>query len=96
MPDGTVCSRSRPPSLCCVGTPWDTPNIAEQIRDWGEPLYPSVIESAARTGLDPHDLDGHVEGVHGWEPHDVGYDKAVEDAAQCLLAGSTCGDAADG
>ena len=60
---------------------------------WGEPLYPSVIETAARLGLDPHDLAGHVEGEHGWEPHNVGYDKAVGDAAACLMRGSGCSDA---
>lgn len=85
------CSRGRPASVCCVGEPWDSPNIAMQILHWGEPLYPSVIEVAARTGLDPHDLAGHVEGDHGWEPHDVGYDMAVEQAAACMLTGSTCG-----
>lgn len=82
----------RPVSFCCVGTPWDSPNIAEQILYWGDPLYPSVIEVAARTGLDPHDLAGHVEGEHGWEPHNVGYDEAVEQAATCMLNGSRCED----
>lgn len=86
------CSRGRPPSVCCVGEPWDSTNIAEQIMYWGEPLYPSVIEVAARAGLDPHELAGHVEGEHGWEPHNVGYDKAVEQAAACMLAGAKCGD----
>lgn len=81
----------RPISFCCVGAPWDSPDIAMQIMYWGEPLYPSVIEVAARTGLDPHDLDWHVEAEHGWEPHDTGYDKAVEQAAACMLAGSKCG-----
>lgn len=80
----------RPVSFCCVGDPWGNPNLGMQVMHWGEPLYPSVIEVAARTGLDPHDLAGHVEGDHGWEPHDVGYDKAVEQAAECLLAGSPC------
>jgi hypothetical protein len=90
------CSRGLPPSVCCVGEPWENPDLGMQIMHWGEPLYPSVIETAARTGLDPHDLAGHVEGDHGWEPHDAGYGKAVEDAARCLLAGATCGDMTDG
>jgi hypothetical protein len=90
MPEAQCSREHRPASACCVGTPWENPDLGMQIMHWGEPLYPSVIEVAARTGLNPHDLAGHVEGGHGWEPHDTGYDEAVERAAGCLLAGSPC------
>ncbi len=81
------CSAGRPPEVCCVGQPWEAPNLGLQIRNWGEPLYPEVIDAAVRHRLDPHALDRHVEAVHGWEPHDAGYAEAVELAAQCLLSG---------
>lgn len=57
---------------------------------YGEPLDPSVIEVAAARNLDPHTLDHHVTGDHGWESHDVGFERAVAEAAECI-AGGGCG-----
>jgi hypothetical protein len=78
------CAGGRDPARCCVGDPWETFTPYDT-----EPLDPAVIETAAERGVEPHALDRHVEGVHGWEPHDVGYDRAVAAAARCLL-GSGC------
>lgn len=54
--------------------------------DWmvlGEPR-PYVITAVAEVlGLDPKALWDHVEGEHGWEPHDEGYEDAVWAAAEC-------------
>jgi hypothetical protein len=76
------CSAGNDPERCCVGDPWANINPY-----YDDPLPSAVIQIAARHGVEPHILDHHVEGVHGWEPHDVGYDTAVEAAAACLLAG---------
>jgi hypothetical protein len=53
----------------------------------GEPLPQAVIDVAAARGIDPHALDWHVEAIHGWEPHDVGYRDRVGEAVDCLAAG---------
>jgi hypothetical protein len=52
--------------------------------DWqdGQP-FPVVVAVAEVCGLGVRDLDMHVEGLHGWEPHDSGYEDAVWVAAQC-------------
>ncbi len=50
----------------------------------GEPLPEAVIDVAAERGIDPHELDDHGEGEHGWEPHDIGYGGAVETGAECM------------
>ena len=77
------CAAGNDPTRCCVGDPWAGLNpYVEQ-----EPLDSSVIFVAAERGVEPHALDHHVEAVHGWEPHDVGYAQAVAAAAQCMLSG---------
>lgn len=82
-----TCTAGLPPEVCCVGRPWDVADLAGQVARWGEPLPQVVIDVAARCGLNPHDLDWHVEAVHGQEPHDDGYDAAVGQSAEHLLAG---------
>lgn len=52
-----------------------------------EPWPEQVILVAIASGLDPRDLDWHVEAVHGAEPHDKGYGVAVVRAAVCMLDG---------
>lgn len=51
-------------------------------------LPPPVVSAVASAlGMDPDALWDHVEGVHGWEPHDEGYEDAVwAAAAGCELA----------
>jgi hypothetical protein len=71
---------------CCVGYPWEG-LTAWQVMCYGEPLPAEVIHTATATGLEPHALHHHVEGVHGNEPHDPGYPAAVAAAARCMLAG---------
>ena len=44
---------------------------------------PQVTAVAAVLGLDAGRLWDHVEGIHGWEPHDEGYETAVWEAAAC-------------
>lgn len=66
-----------------TGTPWDT----FDARVDPEPYPVCVYYIADLTGLDPKNLNWHVEAIHGWEPHDVGYRAAVVTAAGCLLAG---------
>jgi hypothetical protein len=85
LPAATTCAAGRDPARCCVGDPW-----ADVTPYDTEPLDQAVIETAAVQGVDPHALDGHVTTVHGWESHDVGYDRAVLAAAGCLKRG-TCG-----
>jgi hypothetical protein len=82
-----TCTAGLPPQVCCVGRPWDVPDLAGQIARWGEPLPQTLIDVAAAYGLKPHDLEWHVEAVHGWEPSDVGYPEAVEVSAGHLLSG---------
>lgn len=88
MTTATACT-SPDPSLCCQPGAWERLQAMGEsgFRAYGEPLPFDVIDVAARRGVDPHALDHHVEGVHGWEPHDVGYRDRVGDAAECLLAG---------
>lgn len=39
---------------------------------------PPVVAAVAKvTGLSPEELWNEVEGNHGWEPHDTGYEYAV-------------------
>jgi hypothetical protein len=49
----------------------------------GEPRPPEVEAVASVLGLDPEALWDHVEGEHGWEPHDEGFEDAVWTAAAC-------------
>lgn len=44
---------------------------------------PYVTSVAIMLGLDIDDLWDHVEGRHGFEPHDEGYRQAVWAAAWC-------------
>lgn len=46
-----------------------------------------AAEAAAKHDLDPAALDWHVEAVHGWEPHNDGYEDAIRQAAECLANG---------
>lgn len=41
------------------------------------------------------ELDWHVEAIHGWEPHDKGYEEAIVQSAACLLEGGNCYDDSD-
>jgi hypothetical protein len=60
-----------------------------ELQVYGDPdVFPDVtIRVAQAYNLSAEALDWHVEAVHGWELHNEGYDKAVEDAAQCILSG---------
>jgi len=54
--------------------------------DWamlGEPRPYEITAVASVLSLDPEALWDHVGGIHGWEPHDVGYEDAVWAAAAC-------------
>jgi hypothetical protein len=80
---GEKCSQGNVPERCCVGDPWGT---FDPYRD-AEPLHPYTIQIASQTGVDPHDLDWHIEAEHGWEAHNPGYEGTVVWAAGCLLNG---------
>lgn len=80
------CSAGNDPARCCVGDPWAGLDETS-ARHFGEPLPPDVIQVAAERGIDPHELDHHVEAVHGWEPHDTGYANQVANAADCMASG---------
>jgi hypothetical protein len=82
-----TCTAGLPPQVCCVGRPWDVPDLAGQVAQWGEPLPQVVIDVAAAHGLNPHDLEWHVEAVDGFEPSDSGYAEAAGSAARHILAG---------
>lgn len=83
------CSAGNDPALCCTPGAWERLGAMGEggFRAYGEPLPPEVVEVAAANGLDPHGLASHVEGDHGWEPHDSGYAVAVSGAAFCLASG---------
>lgn len=49
----------------------------------GEPLPAEVLAVAEVLGMDPGELDWHVEAEHGHEPHDEGYEDAVWATAEC-------------
>lgn len=49
----------------------------------GEGCPPEVTAVASVLGMNPDRLWTHVEGVHGREPHDEGYEDAVWAAAGC-------------
>ena len=44
---------------------------------------PVVTAVASVLGMNSNRLWTHVEGIHGWEPHDEGYEDAVWAAADC-------------
>jgi hypothetical protein len=77
------------PALCCLPGAWERMAAMGEhgFRAYGEPLPEAVIEVAAVRGIEPHALDWHVEAIHGWEPHDVGYRDHVGAAAECLASG---------
>lgn len=77
------------PSLCCLPGAWDRATVAD-IRAYGEPLPPEVADTAAETGVDPHQLDWHVTAEHGREPHDQGYADAVKAAVKCVKNEGVC------
>lgn len=83
-----TCSVGNNPALCCTLGAWGRLQAMGEagFRAHGEPLPQAVIDVAAERGVDPHALDEHVEAVHGWEPHDVGYADRVGEAADCLAA----------
>lgn len=87
-----LCSLGNLAKNCCVGDPWEVlrkmGNNGIGFRIFGEPLFPEVIATAKLYEIDPHDLDWHVEAIHGWEPHDTGYKLQVESAAECMLDSS--------
>ncbi len=87
-PATILCSAGNDPALCCTPGAWERLQAMGEagIRVHGEPLPPVVVEVAGRD-LDPHVLAEHVEGEHGWEPHDAGYDMAVSAAAFCVMSG---------
>lgn len=78
------------PAKCCLPGASERVTVYD-IMAFGEPLASEVADIAAELGLDPHELDWHVEAVHGWEPHDEGYTSGVRCAADCLRAGG-CAD----
>jgi hypothetical protein len=78
-----------PRDLCCLPGAWDRVTVHD-VMAYGEPLPPEVADVAAREGVDPHQLDYHVEAVHGWEPHDEGYPAAVAAAVECVKNGGQC------
>lgn len=80
------CPAGNEPARCCIGDPW-TVLTALDVQLAGEPLPSEVISTAEANGIEPHALDHHVEGAHGWEPHDPGYAEAVQAAAACMVAG---------
>ncbi len=85
------CAAGADPTTCCTPGAWER-MATLGLGAWhtlGEPLPEQVIDVAAQLGVEPHALDYHVEGVHGYEPHDTGYRDAVEQAARCLLEGGT-------
>jgi hypothetical protein len=56
---------------------------------------PELVTSTAETfGLDRRDLDWHLEAVHGWEAHNVGWDVAVGEAAACASRSAVAGGSA--
>jgi len=57
--------------------------ITAEILRIGDCPPPPVTAVAVVLGLDPDTLWTHVEGIHGWEPHDEGYEAAVWAAAAC-------------
>ena len=79
------CSAGNDPELCCVGDPWN--NNRFDPRFHADPLMPSDIAAAELHELDPHDVDHHLEAIHGWEPHEPDYDEEAERAAECLCEG---------
>lgn len=53
-----------------------------------DPRPQILLNTAEEFGLVVDSLDDHVEAVHGFEPHDAGYDAVVREAAYCLVTGS--------
>jgi hypothetical protein len=84
--DQEKCSAGLVKAYCCDVDAWDRVLKDIYILIWhGEPLPAVVARVAKAYQVDPHHLDFHVEGVHGWEPHDVNYGQRVEQAAACML-----------
>lgn len=88
-PEPVRCSAGNYADTCCLPGSWDRITLGG-LYGQGEPLPPAVADVAAERGIDPHTLDSHVEGKHGWEPHNAGYAEAVRAAADCVVRGN-CG-----
>jgi hypothetical protein len=57
-----------------------------------EPLIdPRTVAYAKSHSLDVDVLDWHLEAIHGFERHDLGYEQAIEEAAACLASGGCAG-----
>lgn len=57
-----------------------------------EPLIdPRTSAYAKAHALDVDVLDWHLEAIHGWESHDLGFEEAIEQAADCLANGGCAG-----
>lgn len=53
-----------------------------------EPLIDErVSRYAEEHNIDADKLDWHLEAIHGWEPHNRGYEEAIEAAAECMTHG---------
>ncbi len=61
--------------------------------DWlnWDGMDPRVETAAKEAGLNPDDLWSHLEGQHGWESHDEGYERAIQDAVECAVASREAG-----
>lgn len=82
-----VCSIGSLSMYCCEGDAWDNVHKTGTMGFYvyGAPLPQKVIDVSPLYGIDPHDLDWHVEAVHGWEFHDQGYDDQVLAIAECMM-----------
>lgn len=79
-----ICSRGST-GACCQPDAWEL--YASNPYGSSEPVDSRTIDAAVKAGLDPHDVDDLVEGEWGWEPHDDGYDVAVQRAVDQLAHG---------
>lgn len=66
---------------------WKRHELATQYGAANPYPPPYVTAVAAMFGVDGGALWDHVEGVHGWEPHDDGYGQAVWAALWCTSHG---------
>jgi hypothetical protein len=57
--------------------------VGAELAGLGGGCPPQVAAVAAVLSMDADKLWDHVEGCHGWEPHDQGYEEAAWAAAEC-------------